>query len=212
MPTLEVWTLWLHIAAGVVALFTGGGALVTTKGGLWHRRAGKLFVASMAVVVGSVIPLLAFEPTPSRRFLTLVAIFSGYLAFSGYRALPRNRSGDRGRLVDWTAAGTVILACVGLGSWGLTQLLDGESFGLVMVVFGGIGLAFGVIDLRTFWVTDRREEWMVTHLQRMVGAVIATVSAVSAVNLTGTLGVAAWLWPTAVGVPLIAYWSREYGS
>ena len=212
MPTLEAWALWLHIAAGVIALVAGFGALVTTKGGLWHRRVGKVFVVSMAAVVGTVVPLLAFDPTPFRRFLTLVAIFSGYLAFSGYRVLSRKRPADEARPSDWIAAGTVVLACVGLGGWGLTQLVDGESFGLVMLVFGGIGLAFGAIDLRTFRATETQREWMVTHLQRMVSAVIATVSAVSAVNLTGTLGVVAWLWPTAVGIPLIMYWSNMYGT
>ena len=44
---------------------------------------------------------------------------------------------------------------------------------------GGIGLAFGLADLRT---VRRRGRWVVTHLQRMVGAFIATISAVSAVN------------------------------
>ena len=212
MPTLEAWTLWLHISAGVVALVAGFGALVTTKGGLRHRRAGKVFVVSMAVVVETVVPLLAFDPTPFRRFLTLVAIFSGYLAFSGYRVLSRKRPADEARAVDWTATGAVLLACLGLGGWGLLQLVNEKSFGLVMLVFGGIGLAFGAIDLRTFRATERQEEWMVTHLQRMVSAVIATVSAVSAVNLTGTLGVAAWLWPTPVGIPLIMYWSNTYGT
>jgi len=80
-----------------------------------------------------------------------------------------------------------------------------------MFVFGGIGVAFGTIDIRLFR-TSNTEEWMVNHLQRMIGAFIATVSAVSAVNLTPVMGVAAWLWPTAVGVPLIYYWSKKYGS
>jgi hypothetical protein len=53
---------------------------------------------------------------------------------------------------------------------------------------------------------------MVNHLQRMIGAFIATVSAVSAVNLTPVLGIAAWLWPTVVGVPLVVYWSNRYST
>jgi len=56
---------------------------------------------------------------------------------------------------------------------------------------------------------DERDEWMVHHLQRMIGAFIATVSAVSAVNLAPMLGILAWLWPTIVGVLLLAYWSNE---
>lgn len=212
MASLEVWTLWVHIAAGVVALGAGAVALVTTKGGRRHRRAGKVFLVSMAVVVGTVFPLLVFDPTSLRVFLSLVAVFSGYLAFSGYRVLSRKRPPDEASAVDWVAAVAVVLACLALGGWGVDRLVFGGEFGFVMVVFGGIGLAFGGYDLTAFRAADGGSEWMVTHLQRMVGAFIATVSAVSAVNLTHLLGSVAWLWPTAAFVPLIVYWSNEYGN
>ena len=41
---------------------------------------------------------------------------------------------------------------------------------------------------------------------------VATVTAVSAVNLTMLPDVVAWLWPTVAGTAVIAYYSREYGS
>ena len=208
MPTLEELTLWIHIAGGTVALVAGVGALITKKGGFRHRGAGKVFLVSMGVVVGTVVILLPLDPPPLRAILTLVAIFSGYLVFSGYRALSQKRPAQTGHLVDWTAAGSVILACLGLGVWGISWVLDGRSFGIVILVFGGIGIAFGTIDIRLFQ-TSKSEEWMVNHLQRMIGAFIATVSAVSAVNLTPVIGITAWLWPTAVGVPLIHYWSKK---
>lgn len=211
MPTLAALVLWVHIATGTLALLAGTGALVTTKGGVRHRQAGKAFLAGMGGVVGTVVVLLALDPTPFRMILTLVAVFSGYLAFSGYRALSRKQPTARAHPIDWTAAGVVIVACLGLGGWGLAWVLDGASFGLVMVVFGAIGLVFGSIDLRQFW-GGTNGEWKVSHLQRMIGAFIATVSAVSAVNLTPMLGIVAWLWPTAIGVPLIYYWSSKFST
>lgn len=210
MPTAETLTLWLHVAAGFVALGAGAVALVTTKGGRRHRRAGRAFVAAMAVVVGTVVPLFAFAPTSFRAFLLLVAVFSGYLALSGYRVLGRKRPGDEAAPLDWAAAGLVVLACTGMGAWGLLRLADGDGFGTVLVVFGAIGLGFGAMDVRAFRSAAGGGDWQVAHLQRMVGAFVATVSAVSAVNLTPVLGVVAWLWPTVVFVPLIAYWSSEY--
>lgn len=211
MATLEEGALWLHIAAGTVALLAGFGALVANKGGTRHRQAGKLFLVSMAVVVATVFGLLLLDPTTFRSVLTLVAVFSGYLAFSGYRALSRKRPAATPEPVDWVAVGGVILACLALGAWGLDWLLDGESFGIVMAVFGGIGVAFGATDIRAF-TGDQSGDWMVAHLQRMVAAFIATVSAISAVNLTPVMGIAAWLWPTVLGTPLIYYWSRKYGT
>ena len=211
MPTVEEWSLWLHIVAGTVALLAGVIALVTTKGGRRHRQAGRMFLVSMGVVVATVFVLLALDATSFRIILTLVAIFSGYLAFSGYRWLSRKRPSSTAHVIDWGAAASVILACVGLGVWGVTWFLDGRSFGIVMVVFGGIGVAFGTMDMRLFH-SDDHGEWMVSHLQRMIGAFIATVSAVSAVNLTPLLGIVAWLWPTVLGIPLIYYWSDKYSS
>ncbi|MFB6148345.1 MAG: hypothetical protein ABEJ48_01650 [Halobacteriales archaeon] len=211
MPTLEAWSLWVHIGAGTVAILAGIGALVTTKGGWRHRQSGKLFVSSMGVVVGTVFILLAFDPTSFRIILTLVAIFSGYLAYSGYRVLSRKRPPATAHRLDWIAAGSVVLACLGLGMWGLTWVFDGNSFGIVMLVFGGIGVAFGTVEIHSFR-GDEAGEWMVSHLQRMIAAFIATVSAVSAVNLTSMLGILAWLWPTILGTPLIYYWSKKYST
>lgn len=211
MPTVETWTLWLHIAAGTIAVSAGLGALVTRKGGRRHRQAGKVFLVTMGVVVATVFILVAFEPTTFRIILRLIAIFSGYFAFSGYRVLSRKRPSDQAHLIDWAATGAVFLTCLGLGTWGLVWFLGGQSFGIVMVVFGGIGVVFGILDARAFRTTGTGE-WLVNHLQRMIAAFIATVSAVSAVNLVPVIGIFAWLWPTIVGVPLIAYWSNTYST
>lgn len=158
----------------------------------------------MGVVVATVFRLLAIDPTTSRIILTLIAIFSGYFAFSGYRVLSRKRPTDDVHAIDWTAMGAVFPACFGLGVWGVTWYLGGQSFGIVMRVCGGIGVVFGTIDPREFR-RDGAGRWTVSHFQRMIAAFIATVSAVSAVNLTPVIGVWALLWPTVVGVPLIVY-------
>lgn len=211
MSTVETATLWTHIGAGVVALLAGAGALLTQKGGRRHRRAGRVFVAAMAAVVVTTFGLLAVAHSQVRVFLSLVAVFSGYFAFAGYRALStRGPTGGPGA-VDWAAAGNVVLACVVMGAWGVLRLARGDGFGTVLVVFGVLGVAIGGSDLRRFR-SGGEDQWLTLHLSRMGAAYIATASAVSAVNLAPALGVVAWLWPTAVGVPLIGYWVRKYGA
>lgn len=204
--------LGVHIAAGVVALVAGLGALSTEKGGDRHRRFGRFYVRSMAVVVGTVPLLLVVDPTDFvRQFLVLVAIFSGYLVFSGYRALTRKRPSADPERIDWVATGLVVLASLGLGGWGLALVLTGgrpgeSGIGIVMAVFGVLGTGFGLADLRRFRTPTRQDPWVAQHLSRMIGGYIATVTAVSVVNLAGLLpNVVAWLWPTVVGVPLIWY-------
>jgi uncharacterized membrane protein len=211
MVTVEDAALWTHVAAGVLALVAGGVALATEKGGQRHRRAGRVYVAAMGVVVATVLPLFAVEQSFFRTFLLLVAVFSGYFALSGYRALSRKRPGDDPGGLDWAAAVAVVAACLALGGWGVTVAAGGDSFGVVMVVFGAIGALVGAADLRAFRAGGDGS-WLVSHLSRMVGAYIATVTAVSVVNLGPVPEVVAWLWPTAVGVPLIWYWQAEYGD
>lgn len=209
---LEATVLRLHIAAGVAALLAGAVALGTTKGGLWHRRAGRTFVAAMAVVVGTVLPLLALDPTANRIFLTLVAVFSGYLAFSGYRSVRRADPEGRPTVADWAGVALVAGACLPLGGWGVLRVVGGDPFGIVLAVFGGIGLGFGGVDARALHRDREAAPRIVTHLTRMLGALIATVTAVSAVNLTMVPPVVAWLWPTVLGTPLIAYYANRYGD
>jgi uncharacterized membrane protein len=210
MTTAETVVLYGHIAAGVVALLAGFGAFATRKGGRRHRRFGRAYVSAMAVVSGSALALYPFEPGFLRLFLSLVAVFSFYFAFSGYRVLSRKRPADDPGTVDWAAVGlygTASVGLVGLGAW---RYVAGSGFAVVLLVFGGLGTLFTVQDVRTFRRETERGAWVGEHVVRMGAAYIATVSAVSAVNLLVLSPVLRWLWPTLVGVPTLIYLQRRY--
>ena len=61
LPTLLDGLLGVHVAAEAVALLAGLVAAVTEKGGCHHVRAGRTYVASMAVVVTTALPLAAVD-------------------------------------------------------------------------------------------------------------------------------------------------------
>jgi uncharacterized membrane protein len=210
MVPVERAVLGVHIAAGFLALFAGGGAFGTRKGGRYHRRFGRIFVASMAVVSVSALVLYPFDPGFLRLFLSLVAVFSFYFAFSGYRALSRKRPADDAAAVDWLAAGLYGLASVGLLVLGGWRLLGGSGFGVVLLVFGALGGVFTLVDVRSFRGERARGDWVGEHVTRMGGGYIATVSAFSAVNFGFLPPVVRWLWPTLLGVPLLIYLRRRY--
>ena len=73
MTTVEEVTLWVHVATGFLALAAGAGALATEKGGRRHRRFGRTYVYSMAVVSGTALVLYPLGPGFWRLFLALVA-------------------------------------------------------------------------------------------------------------------------------------------
>lgn len=210
MVRIELLVLWSHIGTGAVAVLAGLVAIMTEKGGLAHRRAGKGFVASMAVVAATAIVLYPLGPTRFRLILALIAVFSFYLVFSGYRVLARNRAIHDAAPIDWIGVAVVVLAGFGLVLVGLLWAVRGRSFAPVFLVFGGIGTAFGGLDARRFLRDDASGKRVVLHLQRMLAGYIAAISAVSAVNLTTLPPYVSWLWPTVVGTPLIFWWSRRY--
>jgi hypothetical protein len=201
---------FLHILSGGFGLFVAPGAMLTRKGGLWHRRWGKAYFWSMVVVVltAVLLALVRFNP-----FLLLIAVFSFYLAFSGYRVLYRKTPRQRAGIIDWCAALLMLAGSAGLIGYGIYLLLSVRiaSFGIVAIVFGGIGLTTAVSDIRSFLhpPSDKRAWWF-SHMASMMGAYIATVSAFSVVNFHFLPTVARWLWPTALGAIGITIWTRYY--
>ncbi|MFT4883054.1 MAG: putative membrane protein [Natronomonas sp.] len=195
-------TLLVHIAAGALALLAGLVAIVTTKGGSNHLRAGTVYALSMAVVVVTAVPLALVD---ENYFLFTIAVFSGYLVAAGYRALARKRPEPRvAAPVDWTLHLTMVVFGVGMLVLGVYKFLSGDSLGAVLLVFGGIGLALAVQALwRIYRPPAERMAWLDRHITLMGGGYIATVTAAVTVNLTMVPPLARWLGPTAVGVPAI---------
>ena len=199
--------LVIHILFGGVALFVAPGAMLTRKGGPWHRRWGKIYFWSMAVVALSATILSLLRPG---LFLLLVAVFSFYLAFTGYRVLYHKTPQQPATGLDWGATVLMLLGGVGLAGYGV-HLLRTSSFGAVAIVFGGIGLLLAASDARAFLhPPDDKRAWWFTHMTRMLAAYIATVTAFSAVNFQFLPPLPRWLWPTAVGGAGIVAWTRHY--
>jgi len=212
MTSLETAVLGLHIGAGVFALLAGFGAMVAEKGGRRHVLSGRVFAVTLAVVLLTVPVLAALDPTTFRLLLTLVAVFTGYFLFAGYRLATRKREANDATAVDWAALAALGLACAGLIGGGGWLANNGDQFGLVLVVFGLIALSSVSGEWRRFRGSDDADTWMTDHLSYMVAANIATVTAVSAINLPVLPVAVRWLWPTVAGTALIVYWQQSYGT
>jgi uncharacterized membrane protein len=200
----------VHILAGMLALVVAPAAMLTSKGGRAHRRWGVVYVVAMGVVAATAIVLSAWRPN---MFLGLVAVFSFYMAFTGRRVLARKRPerGERATALDWGATVVTAAASAGLVALGFARLAAGAPLGSVTVVLGGVGVAFAGRDL---WRYARPPadplQWWFDHMTAMLGSYIATVSAFSVVNFTCLPPTVRWLWPTALGAPLIAVWVTYY--
>lgn len=201
----------LHVVAGLLALVVAPIPMITAKGGATHRRWGKIYFWAMAVVAASAVVLAIWRPVV---WLALVAVFSFYSAFSGYRALSRKRpyAGDAATAWDWLAATVTALASAALFVFGLVRPNETWArMSTVAVVFGLVGLAIAGQDLIKFtWPRRDRHAWWFDHMGGMLGSYVATLSAFSAVNFTFLPVTARFLWPVAVGIPLIVAWIALY--
>src|SRR5215510_13385750 len=101
MDDLFKYVRAVHIVFGSVALVIAPLAMITVKGGLWHRRWGKIYFWAMAGVAVTATVMCWLR---SGVFLFLIAIFSFYLALTGYLALRRKKPTDKPGLLDWCAS------------------------------------------------------------------------------------------------------------
>lgn len=185
--------------------------MVARKGSTRHRRLGLSYGGGMGVVIATA---LVITSATQDLFLGTIGVFSGYMVFAGYRALSQKHPdrGDGATPVDYVAAALMLLVGVGMVGLGLWQALTtGSARAFVLVAFGVLGLVFAGQDAFTFVRGPTvRFDWFYRHIARMLGGYIATVTAVSAVNLLFLPTVVRWLWPTVVGTPLIVVWIRRY--
>src|SRR5262245_60101406 len=200
---------WIHISAGTIALVLAPLAMLTVKGGRAHRLWGKIYFWAMAVVAVTAVVLALWRP---QIFLALLAVFSFYMAFSGYRALSRKRPSEGAGAFDWTAALVTLVVSAALVALGLVR--PGPSWqqlGIVPVVFGALGMILAGLDIGKFIRPPAdRNAWWFAHMGGMLGSYIATVSAFSVVNFAFLPTAVRWLWPTLIGTPLIAVWITYY--
>lgn len=204
---------FVHALFGTIALIVAPLAMVSRKGGDWHRRWGKAYFWSMAAVAATAIVLGVLR---SNWVMAMVAVFSFHMIASGYRALHLKRlhEGQRPQRIDRIIMLTAGIVNGGLFLWGAAGLALGHrgSGPLIFLVFGLVGIFFVWRDAQRFHRESHdKREWLYAHMIGFLGGYIATVSAFSAVNLGMIKPVwLQWLWPTIIGAPLIAFWVRRY--
>jgi uncharacterized membrane protein len=219
MSADPVWMkalLTVHVACGFGSFLLAPVALATAKGGKQHKRWGMVYLWSMGVVAATALPMALYRPV---LFLALVAVFSFYLAFSGYRVtrLKELVRGGSAAPIDWIAAVICFSASACLAGFGAFRPAWVQRMGIVAIVFGFIGMRAAAVEMWKF-VRKPAEKmfWWYTHLGNMIGSYIAAWTAFSVTTLPRIFGnhLWLWLWPTAVGVPAIvittAYYKRKF--
>jgi hypothetical protein len=208
--------LGVHVTAGFGSFLLAPVALATAKGGKQHKRWGMVYLWSMGVVAATALPMAIYRPV---LFLAMVAVFSFYAAFSGYRVLKLKdlSRGGGAKPIDWfaaiiTFANSALLAVL---AWLNPAVV--QNMGIVAIVFGCLGMNLSGRQMWTFIFKPKEKMfWWYTHLGNFIGSYIAAWTAFSVVTLPTIFGQHywLWLWPTAIGVPATTlttiYYKRKF--
>ena len=196
----------LHIFCGMIALFVAPAAILTVKGGLAHRRWGKIYFWMMAMVAATAMVMAVYRPI---IFLALLAVFSFYFAFRGYRSILLKRGAET---MDWVAALSSLVGSLGLLVLGIYPFAGVRlPAPAVSIAFGMVGVVIAGSDIWKFLRPPvDRNNWWYSHMAGMLASYIATLSAFSVVNFRFLPIAVRWLWPTVLGTPAIFIWIAYY--
>ena len=216
MEILFTILLILHITGGSIGLITGVINMVRRKGDVLHKRVGRFFLYAMITASSSAVVMSLLHPNP---FLMIVGLFTIYMVGTGYRYIHlRLMEVDNGpKNLDWILTYGMGVAGILFVILGIIEFLKGNIFGIVYLVFAGIGFLFIKMDFDNYKEKSRHKNyWLLAHLQRMIGGYIAALTAFLVVNADHfpkvIPGMVYWLLPTVILTPLIIYWSRSYSS
>ncbi len=201
--------LIVHIIGGSTSLLLGSFILFSKKGDKKHKFLGNIFFYAMLTAALVSLPMAIIHPNP---FLFVIGIFTFYMLMSGKRSLQKTKLENINQ-IDWAITLLMFLFGLAFICLGAYYLINGNNFGLVLLVFGIVGLLFVKIDYTNFKGNSKiKNFWLTTHIQRMIGAYIASVTAFLVVNgniLKFIPSIFLWLAPTILLVPFIVKWSRK---
>ena len=214
--------LFLHIAAGSIALLCFWTSAVLTKGSPRHRRVGQVFLLAMLGVLGSGVPLVAAfidrgHPVTA-LFLGFLLVLTGQASWNAWRAVRDRHTPAR----FYGAVYWLFAVLCGLGGAGIVAL-GIESDAVILQAFGSVGLVAAWGSLRSWqrWRAGRAPAnwWLREHYGAILGNGVATHIAFLSIGLRNALPFIepqlqlqmAWLLPLAVAAVAGLYLNRRYG-
>ena len=227
LPWLFDLLLAAHIGAGIVALSSFWGAVVTAKGGNAHRRWGRVFAGAiylagtMALGMGT---LSLFWPLAMHPGLTDAALYRGlfgwmmvYLALLtmsmtryGLTMVANKRNHAANRHWSMVSLQLLVLAAAINCAWHGIVLSQPLMIAVSIIGFG--------TTLTYLWYMFRpnpdRGDYIPEHLKAMVATGIAAYTAFLSVGLIEMFPEHAfnplvWAVPTVIGVGIIAGYLRR---
>ncbi len=210
MEQLVKILIYIHAFFGGLGLIAGMISIFVKKGQINHKKAGKIFTYS--ILISSLISLFVSRmPKHENMFLFLIGVFTIYMVLAGNRALTlKNKSKIKADWIDKSISGLMLLTSTIMLSIGLISNFNNVANSPLYIFFGIFGAFMSLRDFTTFKTfREDKNAWIKSHLGRMIGALIASITAflVAGLNVGTTL---VWIMPTILGTGYIIYWTRKF--
>jgi uncharacterized membrane protein len=173
LTLLHKTNIFIHVIAGSVALLTGIVILFAGKGTLFHKKAGKVFLILLAVVIFT--GLVGVFIYGRNNFLLVITVLSGYLGYSGYRAVKMRH--NQPRLAD---IGVALMSLLLVGYF----IYYFHSIGMIwvpVIIYSTVGFLILVVmyDLLRYFIPKAAyaNVWLSEHIWKMISAFTALLSA-----------------------------------
>ncbi|MBY0417689.1 MAG: hypothetical protein K2W88_06460 [Pararheinheimera sp.] len=209
---------WIHIIAGLVAIFAGAVAMIAAKGSPLHRKSGTVFTISMLVMTGSAAIVSLFLRTD--HVTGVVALVTAYLVCTSWLVVKRKVQDSY-----WVLAGFALAAAI-LGVYSLTlwfnflddpkSLITRNSPPQTLMVFGAISLLCAALDVRLLRAGQIiGAQRLVRHLWRMCFAMLIATGSFFAgqmqvfpamVQKSALFGIPILLLPVLLVILTTLYW------
>ncbi len=199
--------IYIHAFFGGMGLITGIGSILVKKGSVMHKKMGKLF--SIGMITSSLISMpISWMPNHENLFLFLIGLFTIYLVLAGNRSLTF-KTKEKADWIDKMISGSMLLFSSIMVAIGIYGVMNNIPFSVLQLFFGGFGLLLTIKDFRFFRNSrNTKNAWLISHIGKMIGALIASITAFIIAGL-GIGNLIAWTLPTILGTFYIFYWKYK---
>lgn len=195
---------YIHAPFGGLALLTGGLALVSKKGNYLHKKSGIIFYYAMLISALAAL-FISILPNHESAFLFSIGVFSSYFLLSGYRSLKFKKL-NHSIVLDKVIAYIIVITSI---SMIIFPFLFYQQLNIILLIFGGIGILFGLRDLLLFRDQKRlKMKWLKLHVGKMTGGYISAITAFFVVNQI-LINLWNWFLPGVIGSIYITFWIRK---
>ena len=199
--------IYIHAFFGGIGLISGIGSIIAKKGSALHKKMGKLFTIGLLTSTFISIPMSCM-PNHKNTFLLLIGLFTIYLVLAGNRAL-LFKIKEKADFKDKLISGSMLLFSFIMITLGLYGIINNSTTNILYLIFGGFGLFLTIKDFKFYrHPKSIKNGWLISHIGKMVGALIASITAFLVAGL-GLGHIITWILPSIIGTIYIVYWIRK---